>query len=582
MYAAGRQSAASKFNLRRSPGMSEANSGTAGAFSFVLHAHQPLVLHHGTWPHGLEWLLEAAAETYLPLLRTIRHLNNDGIPFCANVSLSPVLLEQLAHPDFRAELPQYLQRKILSATEDAAFFAQAGEQHLLYLARRWERIFRDSLEELEALDGNLLAGFRAAEKSGAIDLLTSAATHGYAPLLGTDGSLRAQFRTAIRSHDNHLGKPPRGVWLPECGYRPGGVWQPAVAPAGLRLPNPAERIGLETALAEAGLCFTIVDSHLINDAEPFPASPPSVPAAGDHARSLYRPYRIAGSGVAVFARDPRSAFQVWSPRFGYPGDFAYLDFHKKRWPGGHRYWRVTGADLGMDAKQPYYPDAAEERSRAHAEHFAGLIAETLRTQASEDGTPPMLCAPFDLELFGHWWNEGVMFLENVARALASGKHGIEPMTCDAYLQRYGTAGQICMHEGSWGAGGDSSVWLNGETEWLLADMYAAESAVEAAADCEAWKDGGSGERIARQMCRELLLMESSDWPTLITTGAARDYGESRFKEHAASFREIQHIWQAYLSNHTIDAEAERMLREAEQRDGIFQDLDPADWRKPVT
>ena len=546
-----------------------------GYFSFVLNAHQPLVLHHGTWPHGLEWLLEAATETYLPLLRTIRRLSEDGIPFRANVSLSPVLLEQLAHPDFCAELPHYLRRKIHSAIEDAAFFEQAGEHHLLYLARHWERTFQEALTEFTALDGSLIAGFRAAEQSGSIHLMTSAATHGYAPLIGTDGSLRGQFQTAVRVHEQHFGSRPTGVWLPECGYRPAGIWQPAVAPAGSSQPAPVERIGVETALADAGLRFTVVDSHLVNDSEPSSTAAHDTETA---APSLYRPYGIADSSVAVFARDPRSAFQVWSARFGYPGEFAYLDFHKKRWPGGHRYWRVTGAELGMDAKQPYDPTAAEERTRAHAEHFAALIADTLLAQSRVDDAPLMLCAPFDLELFGHWWHEGVLFLENVARALATGTHGVQPMTCDAYLQQYGTAGRIRMHEGSWGAGGDSSVWLNAETEWLLSKMYAAEFAVDAATRCGAWKDGGTGERIASQMCRELLMMEASDWPTLITTGAARDYAERRFNEHAASFRALQDVWKQFVASHTIDEGAESVLQGAEQRDGIFPEIDPADWR----
>ncbi len=555
--------------------MSKSLNAKAGCFTFVLHAHQPLVLHHGTWPHGLEWLLEAATETYLPLLRTIRRLSSEGIPFCANVSLSPVLLEQLAHPDFRSELPHYLQRKILSATEDAAFFQQAGEHHLLHLARHWERTFREALVEFEEWDGNLLAGFRAAEESGAIRLMTSAATHGYAPLIGTDGSLRGQFQTAVRAHEEHFGSRPTGVWLPECGYRPAGAWQPPVAPFGGSGPLPLERIGVETALADAGLRFTVVDSHLVSDAESLSMRTPATELSPS---SMYRPHNIENSGVAVFARDPRSAFQVWSARFGYPGDFAYLDFHKKRWPGGHRYWRVTGAELGMEAKQHYYPESAEERTLAHADHFAGLIADTLLAQGGTGDVPPMLCAPFDLELFGHWWHEGILFLEQVARTLATGRHGVQPMTCDAYLEQYGAADCIRMHEGSWGSGGDNSVWLNTETEWLLSQMYAAESAVDAASHCEAWKDGGIGERIARQMCRELLLMEASDWPTLITTGAARDYAERRFNEHAQSFQAMETVWATYLSSHSIDAGAEAVLHEAEQRDGIFSEIDPADWR----
>ena len=547
---------------------------SAGCFCFVLHAHQPYVLHHGTWPHGLEWLLEAAAETYLPLLRTIRRLHADGIPLAASVSLSPVLLEQLASAELRDELPRYLQRKIAAAGEDAAFFEQANELHLLSLARWWERQFRETLHDLEALGGDLVGAFRAAEESGAIELLTSAATHGYAPLLGTDESLRAQFQTAVAAHQRHLHRKPKGVWLPECGYRPACAWKFPVAPAGMNEPAATERIGVETALQDAGLHFTVVDSHLVEDSE-------GLSAAGSPNRSLYRPHGIAASSVAAFARDPRSAFQVWSAQFGYPGEFAYLDFHKKRWPGGHRYWRVTGADQGMEAKQPYHPEIAAERVCAHAEHFAGLVAETLRSQPA-GSAPAMLCAPFDLELFGHWWHEGIQFLEQVARVLARGDHGVTSLPCGDYLERYGTADSVRMREGSWGSGGDSSVWMNAETGPLLERMYAAELAVRDASHDPRWTDGAEGERLARQMCRELMLMEASDWPTLITTGAARDYAERRFHEHAEHFAALLREWHLFReSGGMLGDEACRLLGELEQQDGIFPDVNPADWRTPA-
>ena len=551
-----------------------------GYFSLLLHAHLPYVLHHGTWPHGLEWLLETAAETYLPLLRTIRRLSDDGIRLQANVSISPVLLEQLAHADFKAEFPHYLQRKIASAQEDAAFFQQAGELHLLWLARRWEQVFTLALDELHSLGGDLVAGFRVAAESGAVHLLTSAATHGYAPLLGTDESLTGQFKTAVSVHQKHFDRHPEGVWLPECGYRPAGRWQFPVPPYGRPEEAPKKRIGVETALSAAGLRFTFVDTHLIEDAEKSHKSEGALPVVGSlqsDKPSLYRPHCIGSSDVAVFARDPRSAFQVWSSRFGYPGDFAYLDFHKKRWPGGHRYWRVTGANLGMTDKHAYYPEAADERVQAHAEHFAGLLEETIRTQQKVGNVPLLLCAPFDLELFGHWWHEGMAFLEAVARVLAKREHGIEAITCAEYLDTYGAAGRLHLHEGSWGAGGDSSVWLNGETSSLLSRMYGAELAVLDAAGHSAWQDHGTGERIARQMCRELLMMESSDWPTLIATGAARDYAERRSDEHTTSFDSLHQVWKDFLADGAIGSAAEEVLAQLEQRDDLFPYVDPRNW-----
>jgi 1,4-alpha-glucan branching enzyme len=552
--------------------MTKNTPARVGYLSLTLHAHLPFVLHHGTWPHGLEWLLEAATETYLPLLRTLARLNADKVPFCLNISLSPVLLDQLAHPDFKAELPQYLQRKIVSSREDAAFFEQAGERHLLSVARHWENVFTETLRYLETLNGDLVAGFRHAEANNCIQIITSAATHGYVPLLGTDESIRAQFLTAVQVHQHHFGKPPAGAWLPECGYRPAGPWRFPVPFEGSDDETAVERIGTETALSDAGLRFTFVDTHLVQDAE---ATAQTIRPEGIH--SFYRPYLVSGSDVAIFARDPRTAVQVWSAQFGYPGDFDYLDFHKKRWPGGHRYWRVTGAGLGMTEKQVYYPESAVKRTRAHAEHFVQLVADTLATQPAVDGHPPVLSAPFDLELFGHWWHEGLQFLEAIARVLATGTHGVQAITASNYLARFGTAGSIHMSEGSWGAGGDNSVWLNSETTSAYSRIYSAELAVRSAARNPAWTDGATGERIARQMCRELMLLESSDWPTLITTGAARDYAEHRIKEHTAGFESMQKCWQAFLETGTLNESCEKALTALEQRDSLFHDLDPAAW-----
>src|SRR5881409_3036216 len=74
------------------------------AFALVLHTHLPMVLNHGRWPHGSDWLCEAAFECYLPLLETAHRLVADGISPKWTINLSPILTEQLASPEFQKEL----------------------------------------------------------------------------------------------------------------------------------------------------------------------------------------------------------------------------------------------------------------------------------------------------------------------------------------------------------------------------------------------------------------------------------------------------------------------------------------------
>ncbi|QNI36179.1 glycoside hydrolase family 57 protein [Edaphobacter albus] len=564
-----------------------------GYLTFTLHAHLPYVVHHGTWPHGMEWLHEAAAETYLPLLRVLRNLERDRIRFQCNLNLSPILLEQLSHPTFIAEFPKYLERKIVAAREDEAFFIQSGESHLAETARFWHRFFAQALEDFRALNGDIVSGFRHFNDIGLIEVITCGATHGFMPLLGTDESVRAQIRTAVKTHKRHMGRHPRGIWAPECGYRPAGFWNYPVGFAdGSSAPAGFDRIGVEQALSESDIEFFFVDTHLVEEGHRVPSpyellngavpvdGPTIAMTHGGH-RSLYQPYYVDGPydkryAATIFPRDPRTGIQVWSGDSGYPGDGVYLDFHKKRWPGGHRYWRVTGPKVDMGDKQPYYPQEAAERVKSHASHFVHLVYEALRS-GFNDSIPPILCAPFDAELFGHWWFEGPMWLEAIARTLHDYDTGIQMISCAEYLDLYPRAGFISMPEGSWGAGGHNEVWMNPETSWTYTHIYPAELFTREVASGNLWRDSELGGRIARQLCRELLLLESSDWQFLITTGAARDYAEARFVTHNDQFNEVKLFWQAFESSGQLSSDQEERLTEIERRDDVFPDIDPSLW-----
>ena len=568
-----------------------------GFLSLTLHAHLPYVVNHGTWPHGMEWLLEAAAETYLPLLRVLGRLEKDGIALNCNLSLSPILMEQLAHPVFIEEFPKYLQRKSVAAREDEAFFLQSGETHFADTSRFWHRFFTQALDDFHALNSDILSGFKHFHQAGMIEIITCCATHGYLPLLGTDESVRAQIRTAVQTHTRHIGEHPKGIWSPECGYRPAGWWSYPVANAdGSSIAPAFNRVGVEQALCESALDYFFVDTHLIEESEgvrsPYPlpngirmAAPAS--STQHPTRSLYQPYAIEGEYLSkypiarehpttVFPRDPRTGVQVWSGELGYPGDGAYCDFHKKRWPGGHRYWRVTGPHVDMGDKEPYYPHEAQAKIQGHASHFVHLVYEALKDGFSET-TPPILSAPFDAELFGHWWFEGPMWLEAVARILHDYPSGIELISGSDYLAKYPPAEAIAMHEGSWGAGGSNQVWMNPETSWTYTHIYPAEIFLRDVCSGDAWRATPEATRVVKQMCRELLLLESSDWQFLITTGAARDYAELRFLTHNEQFGELKTMWQAFEQHGALNDYQTGRLAAIEERDSVFPDIDPSLW-----
>jgi 1,4-alpha-glucan branching enzyme len=570
-----------------------AASGSLGYVTFALHSHLPYVVNHGTWPHGMEWLHEAAAETYLPLLRVFAELEQQGLALKANVNLSPILLEQLSHPVFKDQFPKYLVRKIQAAHKDADEFNRTGDSHLADVSRFWLHFYEQALRHFDDLGNDIIRGFKHFYDSGAIEIITCGATHGYFPLLGTDSSIRAQVKTGIDTHQRFFGRKPRGIWLPECGYRPAGSWQFPVALNGAvpaHSKAPFLREGVEQILAENDLEFFYVDTHLVDTSTKFTpyqllagGVPVAMEIAAEHSqKNFYRPYLADGpdrknSHVAFFTRDPRTGVQVWSGDQGYPGDANYLEFHKKNWPGGHRYWRISGPKVDLGLKQPYDPAIAQACTREHAAHFARITANALEQYGKQGAGAPVLTAPFDAELFGHWWFEGPEWLKYVAMEFSKPESKVKLTTCGEYLDKFPPAGFVALPEGSWGAESNNSVWLNEDTAWTWKQIYPAELAVQQMANSGLWRGHEAATRLAKQLCREMLLLESSDWQFLITTKHARDYAEKRFNSHMEQFRVLLDTWRRFEATRQIPEDKLHELEAIELRDSIFPDIDPTLW-----
>jgi len=552
-------------------------------FALVLHTHLPMVINHGRWPHGSDWLSEAAFECYLPLIETIHRLVADGISPRWTINISPVLAEQLASPEFQRELAFYADNVRRTCIDTRAYFETQGDRAIVALTVFWEQFYDRMWELHRRLKGDILGAFAELQRGDHLELITCAATHGYLPLLSREESIHLQLRTAVETHRRHFGTPPRGIWLPECAYRPRYEWTP---PTGRERGRERRlRPGLEEMLAAHGLEYFVADHHLVAGGQPiypyrdFFAVPGDL--AGEAAemprtrpRSPYRPYRVAsrgGTGQAVaFIRDPKSTVQVWSRDLGYPGDPAYLEFHKKHFPGGLRFWRVTDASGDLGTKAVYDPAAAAERVTMHAEHFATLVRETLEKENGK--RPALVCAPYDTELFGHWWFEGPPWLERATRALAAA--GVTPVTLGEAMEVVPPRETLALPEGSWGEGGDHRVWLNRDTEWTWDRVYSAEHEwVEHLATLD--DAHGDLRRVLAQATRELLLLQSSDWQFLITTWAARDYAERRVAEHYAEFKRLSEIARTLRAGEPLAPEAADTLRRLERQDFCFPDLDPA-------
>jgi len=263
--------------------------------------------------------------------------------------------------------------------------------------------------------------------------------------------------------------------------------------------------------------------------------------------------------------------QVWSTAHGYPGDFDYREPNRRDGMSGLRYWRVTGPKIEPAARDWYHPDWAEGKTSIHADHFARVVEDLLRDYYERTGEYGVVASIFDAALFGGWWFEGVRWLGEVLARLARSET-VDLCTAGAYVDAYPPAESVSLPESSWGMGGRNFTWDNVDTHWMWPIIHAAEERMERLAARHPRAEGALLD-VLSQTARELLLLQASDWPALITTGQAGEYAHERFREHAERFDRLATI----AERGVVDEASRRLTAEMWERDRIFADIDYRDW-----
>jgi 1,4-alpha-glucan branching enzyme len=514
------------------------------------------------------------------------------------VGLTPVLTEMLASGEFKEEFKEYLRQKISSASKDIEEFERIGESHMSAVARMWQDFYSSRYSDFtERYADDIVGAYRTLQDEGHIEIITSGATHGYFPLLSKDTSIQVQVKQAIRSYRRHFGRDPVGMWLPECAYRPSYSWaRPEEGETG----ETYLRKGVEEFLSENGIKYFFIDSHLLKGGKAIGVyldrfedlkklwsrfAEQYKPLPEDTEKTPYKVYWVGVEAegrapVAVFTRDPKTGRQVWSGEWGYPGDGNYLDFHKKRFPGGLKYWKVTDCNADLADKGPYHPENAYARLPENAGHFKELIKDNLRGHLESTGQEGIVVSPYDAELFGHWWFEGPEWIYHVIKYIYMDGF-VRPVTTGEYLEETRPMEVITLPEGSWGEGGYHWIWLNDMNRWTWKHIYEAEDKMhELVSGCGERIEDKELEDILKQAARELLLLQSSDWQFLISTRSATDYAEGRIVRHYEDFKRLAAMAEKKARGEALSEGDRNFLKLLMARDAIFPDIEPH-WFKEV-
>lgn len=512
----------------------------------ILHAHLPFV-RHPEFDSFLEenWLFEAITECYIPLLSMLEKLHaekiNAKITFTLTPTLCAMLTDKLLNERFLKRLNNLLElaEKELERTKECPEFSSTAKHYhtrLNQIKELYQNIYQ----------GNILERFRLLENSGVIEIMACAATHALLPLMQDTAAIKAQIDTGITEYKRHFNKAPSGFWLPECAYTS----------------------EIEKLVKDAGCKYTILDSHGIIYGTPRPQY------------AVYAPIETP-SGLKAFARDPESSKQVWCAQSGYPGEAVYREFYRDlgwdaqmeyiqphlvsndlRHDTGFKYHRITG-EVPLEQKEVYNPEAAQKQASEHARHFIESRIEQAQTLSKKTGKPPVIVAPYDAELFGHWWYEGPIFLEEVIRIAAD--TGLELATPSEISDSTRNFQPQTPSTSSWGNKGYFETWLNGTNDWILPLLEQASKEMHELVQNHP-KPNDLEERALSQAMRELLLAQSSDWQFILTTGTMTDYAKNRVLTHLEHFAALDKM----LSEKTLD---EAFITDLESRNNLFPKVD---------
>jgi 1,4-alpha-glucan branching enzyme len=449
-----------------------------GKLAILLHTHMPYVEGFGTWPFGEEWLWEAMAGCYLPLL----DLLDAGAPL--TISLTPVLCDQLEAAGVAERFEAFVgEVRRHTHDEDIKGLRAGGHETLAHeLECSWGD-YESALKSYASRDRDLLDAFAAHAQ------WTSSATHAVLALLATDTGVRAQVQGGIDAHRARFGAEDwrGGFWLPECAYAP---W-------------------LAPVLADAGVRATCVE--LTNR---FGLGAP------EHLRPI-----MGESGVTLVPIDRATMELVWSDA-GYPASAVYRDYHNHT-VHHHNPWGNDG--------EPYDRQRASATAREHAADFVARTRERLsRDGRGLPGGGLVVCA-LDTELLGHWWYEGITWLDAVVQECA--RQDLELIRLDDALEQLEPAPleagvsvraktslapdyQWDSQASSWGANGDLSTWSGPAVADLAFATRAGELEVLAA-----------GADVSTTALRELLALQASDWAFMLSRGLAAPYARERFDGH---------------------------------------------------
>ncbi|MDR1611811.1 MAG: DUF1957 domain-containing protein [Planctomycetota bacterium] len=529
-----------------------------GYWSLVLHQHLPFV-HHPEYDVPLEeqWFMEAVISVYTRLLDLFWRLERDKVDFRVTLSLTPSLLSMMQTPLLQKRAARHIDECIAFATRERD--NSKGKPWYNTIEQTLHR-FWVAKTVFDAYEGDLTRGYRDFQDMGKIEVITCAATHMILPLFKhISAAANAQLDTGVKQYERVFGRPPRGMWLPENAFTP----------------------GVDKFLADSGIKWALLSAVGIDQGDTKSFFGTDAPV-------------VSPAGVTFFGIDEETRSSVWSREGGYPGHPNYKEWYRDlgyeaewdylpeyfrtanvRRNTGIKYYRITKKGGSLGDKDYYNPMWAEGTVHEQAGQFAYYRGVKANHVLKTTNRKSLVVSAYDAELFGHWWEEGPLWIESVFRKMLFDQTEVRPVTPSEYLGEHKRHQRMMPGASSWGRNDYFQTWVDGRSYqpncWVYRHMYRLSQQVRKLAVKHKNTENPILIRALNQAVRELFLAISSDWGFLVETGQAVRYSELRITVHTARTRQLLR----QIENDRIDL---TYLCTLETADCIFA-FDDMDFRR---
>ncbi|MGM0640455.1 MAG: 1,4-alpha-glucan branching protein domain-containing protein [Thermotogota bacterium] len=513
-----------------------------GILQLVLHGHLPYI-NHPDYNNFYEetWFFEAITEVYLPILQKFYKLEKENINFRITISLSPPLIEMFEDKILINKYNNYLNDLIKIAEFESETSKRQKERELAcyYLnnLKSLKDLFSDKLSR------NILQGFKEFQEKGNIQMIICNGTHNFLPAFkDKDYFINSSINISKYFYNNKFKGSLKGIWLAEMGYFD----------------------GLDKQLKASKIDFTFLNFNSINN------------------NNYYSPMKTENN-LIFYVRDPQTNDKIWDANIGYPGNKYYREFYSDisfeknnkilnnfndkygvNTSTGIKYKAITNKNVSTEKKQYYNPKKAKFQIKSDVINFLkDKNVQVNKLCENNYDFIPVLTAPFDMELFGHWWYEGPDFLYELLKSVDESNF-LETDYHESIKNRTKIVNQNPKMS-SWGDKGFSNTWVDKSNIWIYPFI---ETAYKSLVHYKNSELSDLENRIYSQMLREFFLLVSSDWYFLIYNNSSKDYSEMRVKNHIANFFALDKMLINSKSIKNI-----KVLEDLEKINSIFSFID---------